>query len=310
MNAATVQSRGVGDLSDLAKRDYLDRVNRAIDHVTANLSAPLRLEDVSRVACFSPFHFHRIFRAIVGETLHDFVKRVRLERAMYLISHTDRSLTDIALSCGFSSSSDFSRQFRQRFGVSPRKFDIEGFRRANREQLFDGTPGGYTLTRLPPAKPDAFTVHMRQLPARRVAYRRIFRPFDPGRVPEATAQLVAWARERDLHRGQWLGYMWDDPAIVPLERCRYDMGLEIPETVVLNGDVSEVRLPPMTVAEVSIAGSVDLEVQVLEWLYTTWLPHSGFAPDDQPRFEAFNGEPYAHGDSYFELRVHLPVVSI
>ena len=296
------------DLSDLAKSDYLDRVNRAIDHITANLPASLRLEDVASVACFSPFHFHRIFRSIVGETLHDFVNRVRLDRAVYLISHTDRSLTDIALSCGFSSSSDFSRKFRQRFGASPRGFDVEELRRANREQFMNGTPGGYTMKQLPPAKPDEFTVHIRQLPARRVAYRRIFRPFEAGRVPEATAQLVAWARERDLHGGQWLGYMWDEPYLVPLAHCRYDMGLEIPETVVLDDGVSEIRFPPMTVAEVSIAGSVDLEVQVLEWLYTTWLPRSGYVPDHQPRFEAFDGEPYAHGDSYFELRVHFPVI--
>ena len=133
---------GVHDLSDLAKRHYLARVNRAIDHITAHLSDPLRLEDVAKVACFSPFHFHRIFRATVGETLHDFVNRARLDRAVYLMSHTDRALTDIALSCGFSSSSDFSRRFRRRFGASPRAFDVEAFRLANREQFMDGTPGG------------------------------------------------------------------------------------------------------------------------------------------------------------------------
>ena len=78
------------DLPDLANLDYVDRVNRAIDHITRNLAEPLQLEDVARVACFSPYHFHRIFRALVGETLHDFVKRVRLERAVFLMSHGGR----------------------------------------------------------------------------------------------------------------------------------------------------------------------------------------------------------------------------
>src|SRR5580692_8768961 len=78
--------------------DYTDRVNRAIDYVTRNLAEPLKLDDVARVACFSPFHFHRIFRAIMGETLHDFVKRTRLERALFLMSFDERrTLTDIAL---------------------------------------------------------------------------------------------------------------------------------------------------------------------------------------------------------------------
>ena len=108
-------------MSDLAKEvssastaDYVNRINRAIDHVIRNLAESLKLEDVARVACFSPFHFHRIFRSLVGETLAQFVKRVRLERALYLLSHREGStLTEIALACGFSSSSDFSRSFRR-----------------------------------------------------------------------------------------------------------------------------------------------------------------------------------------------------
>ena len=102
------------DLSNLAKNEYVVRVNRAIDHILRNLDERLRLDDVAHVACFSPYHFHRIFRALMGETLNAFIKRVRLERAVYLLSFRDgSSLTDIALACGFSSSSDFSRSFRR-----------------------------------------------------------------------------------------------------------------------------------------------------------------------------------------------------
>lgn len=223
----------MGDLSVLAKVDYLDRVNRAIDHITRHLSAPLRLDDVAGVACFSPHHFHRIFRAITGETLHGFVTRVRLERALYLMSHGGRrSLTDIALECGLGSSSDFSRSFRQHFGISPRSFDVERYRRDRRDDMMSALPGGERLTRLPPgANPDGFTVQLRDLQARRVAYLRVFRPYEPGRAREATARLVRWARERALVGGQWLGYQWDDPEIVPLDRCRYDVGVEVPEGV-------------------------------------------------------------------------------
>src|SRR5215475_12286984 len=104
----TLRSWPRADLPVLANVDYVDRINRAIDHITRNLAEPLPLEDVARTASFSPFHFHRIFRALVGETLHAFVKRVRLERALHLMAHRKgASLTDIALACGFSSSSDF-----------------------------------------------------------------------------------------------------------------------------------------------------------------------------------------------------------
>ena len=98
--------------------DYVERVNRAIDHIVRNLAQPLSLEEVSEAACFAPFHFHRVFNALLGETLNQFVKRQRLERALYLISHApNRSLTDVAMDCGFSSSSDFSRSFKRRYGA-------------------------------------------------------------------------------------------------------------------------------------------------------------------------------------------------
>jgi AraC family transcriptional regulator len=105
--------------------DYVERVNRAIDYIVRNLAEPLRLEEVSKAAGFSAFHFHRVFKSLLGETLNQFVKRLRLERALYLMSHaTSRSLTDVALDCGFSSSSDFSRSFKQRYGAAPSAFEL------------------------------------------------------------------------------------------------------------------------------------------------------------------------------------------
>ena len=100
--------------------DYVERVNRAIDHIVRNLAQPLKLEEVSDAAGFSSFHFHRTFKALMGETLNQFVKRQRLERALYLMSHAPRrSLTDVALDCGFASSSDFSRSFKQHIDKGP-----------------------------------------------------------------------------------------------------------------------------------------------------------------------------------------------
>jgi len=273
---------GRNDLPNLANLDYVDRVNRAIDHVTRNLAHPLKLEEVAKVACFSTYHFHRIFRAVVGETLHDFVKRLRLERALYLLSHRDRpALSEVALACGFSSSSDFSHSFRNRFGVSPCAFDVERFRRARRDQMADALPGGHRLAHLPAgSNPDGFTVQLRDLPARRVAYLRVFRPYEGDRVPQATARLLAWARERDLAGGQWLGYQWEDPEIVPLELCRYDVGGEVPDTATVGGEVSETRFPPMKVAEIEIAGPIDLELRALDWLYTTSVDDGYFHRTD------------------------------
>jgi AraC family transcriptional regulator len=290
--------------------DCLGRINRAIDHVTRNLAEPLKLEEVAKVACFSPYHFHRVFRAVVGETLHDFVKRLRLDRALYLMSHGGgRSLTDVALACGFGSSSDFSRSFRDRFGVPPSAFDVEELRTMRRQQMVDALPEGHKLAYRPlDDNPDGFQVRLRELPARRIAYLRVFRPFEGG-VVEAATRLIDWAKARGLEGGQWLGWMWDEPEIVPLEQCRYDVGVEVPEGANLMPDVHEVRFEPMKVAEIYMNGGVDLETRALDWFCGVWLPRSGHVPDHQPGFEAYVGLPFAHGTERFELHLQMPVVA-
>jgi AraC family transcriptional regulator len=291
----------VPDLPNLANLDYVDRVNKAVDYVTHNLAGPLRLEDVARAACFSPFHFHRIFHALMGETLAAFVKRIRLERSVYLLSHrAGARLTEIALACGFSSSSDFSRSFRAHYGVSPRQFDVERVRRSGRDALRAQLP--------PPGNPDGFAATVRNCPARRVAYIRVHRPYEGDGVVRAVARLGEWAEARGLAGGQWLGYQWDDPEIVPLDKCRYDIGVEVPGATIADGDVSITEFPACQVAEIAIAGSVELEMRALQWLYREWLPVSGYAPAHQPMFEAFNGLPFAHGHEHFELRVQIAVV--
>ncbi len=291
--------------------EYVARVNRAIDFIVCNLSGTLRLEDVAREACFSRFHFHRIFQALTGETLNQFVKRLRLERALRFLAHDRRkTLTEIALACGFSSSSDFSRCFKQRFGVPPSVFDLETYRASHREELQDAICDGehrHRLDRLPPGEnPDGFEVELRTLPPRTVAYLRVADSFREGAVPGAARRLVEWAEERGFADGQWLGYMWDDPTVVSLADCRYDVAVEV-DDVVPEGEIGRFEFPRMQVAQVEVRGAIDVEMRALDWLFGTWLPSSGCFPTEQPCFEAWIGRPFAHGLDHFELYAWLPV---
>jgi AraC family transcriptional regulator len=290
---------------------YVERVNLAIDHVVSHLEEPLRLEDVSRAALLSPFHFHRVFQSLVGVTLAEFVKRLRLEKALFMMAYARRpSLSTIALSCGFSSSSDFSRCFRQRFGVPPSAFEIKGWRNARRSELEATAPGTAEqlhVDKLPARNnPDAFRVRVRDLPARTVAYIRIRNPYRGDAVAKAAERLITWAERHALADGQWLGYQWDNPEIARLDDCQYHVAVEA-ERFTPKGEIGRFRFPPMVVAQVSVRGGLDLELRALQWLFGTWLPRSGYVPDDHPCFEAWVGRPFAHGTEHFELHAQLPV---
>src|SRR3954468_282509 len=102
------------------QRSYTARVNRVMDHIDAHLDETLDLQSLARVAQLSPFHFHRLFQSLTGETLADRVRRRRLEVAAgRLLTRTDSTALEIALEVGFNSPETFARAFRAHFGVTP-----------------------------------------------------------------------------------------------------------------------------------------------------------------------------------------------
>ena len=105
-------------------KDYIKRVNTALKYIDLHLASDkLSLENVSRIALFSPFHFHRIFKIIIGETLNAYINRKRLEKASAgLIHKKNCNINELALQSGFSSNSAFTRAFKKFYSVSPSEF--------------------------------------------------------------------------------------------------------------------------------------------------------------------------------------------
>lgn len=105
---------------------YARALQRVIEHVATHLDQALDLETLAAKACLSPFHFHRVFRGMVGETPVELIRRLRMERAAWRLIHTERSVTAIAFDTGYETHEAFTRAFRTCFGTSP-----SGFRARN-----------------------------------------------------------------------------------------------------------------------------------------------------------------------------------
>jgi len=95
------------------------RLLRARDAMDRTYAQPLDIAQLARIAHVSEAHFIRTFRATFGETPHRYLQRRRVERAMFLLRTTDRSVTEICLDVGFASLGTFSRTFRDIVGVTP-----------------------------------------------------------------------------------------------------------------------------------------------------------------------------------------------
>src|SRR5271154_2017922 len=116
----------LGAMNDSAKqttlRFYQERLLCVLVHIQQHLDEPLPLEDLARLACLAPHHFHHVFTGMLGESLGSHVRRLRLERAASRLKLTETPVVQIAFEAGYETHEAFSRAFGKGFGVSPMQF--------------------------------------------------------------------------------------------------------------------------------------------------------------------------------------------
>lgn len=291
-----------------ANSEYSRRIDWVIDHVRENLDRQLRLEELARVACFSEFHFHRIFGAVTGETLKDFTNRLRLEKAARQLRYSDQSLTAIALNCGFSSPATFSRAFRSGYGTPPSQFRKSGVIKKSKIRKALGSGQEYVIPMSAEAKRKAFPVRMIDVPERRVAYIRVTDAFDWDKAIAAFKTMIGWAKAQGIFsRGSLFGMSMDDPDVTPRHLYRYEVCFAASSPFERMEGMSEMKLPAMRYAVTKVSGDIRKVATAWDYLYRSWLITSRYEPEHAPALEVFLDKDNAADWSHFELELCLPV---
>lgn len=283
---------------------YQRRINRVIDHIKEHLAEPLPLEALARVAHFSPFHFHRIFRSLVGEPLHGFVRRLRLEGALFRMRHGPKAtLTQIALANGFASSADFSRAFKQAYGFSPRRYSRDAFRQESKIRQDLLANAGYGFGKQPgPRNPDRFRVRLVEQPARPIAYVRVIGGYDVERIMAGFDRLMTWGKRHGLVPGATLiGMSQDDPEVTPMARYRYDWCLVLPPGISPDREVNVGTIAANRFAVLRCRGDIHKVDRAWQYLFHDWLPGSGQQPVNEPALEVFRRHPLDIGWTTFDI---------
>jgi AraC family transcriptional regulator len=304
-----------------SRLEYEQRVNRVIDHIRAHLGEALALAAIARVAAFSPFHFHRVFRAITGETLFGFIQRLRIEKAAGALGmHPDLSVLGVALDHGFSSAATFARAFRAHFGMSATEWRAGGAERWRTRQ--DRVRKASTPLRKPGKARTAFApetvrrketpmrVQVRALPAFHVAYMRYVGPYGAHGIPALWHRLLRWMEPRGLCTPErtTLGIAYDDPAITAAERCRYDACVVVPADFVADRWVNLTTVPAGRYAVAGFTGTAHEIGAAWDQVFRNWLPGSGYEPDDRACYELYRGDPtVAAATRRFRCELCLPV---
>ena len=102
--------------------DYVKRILKVLIYIEDHIEEEISIEELAKVSCHSPFHFHRIFHMVVGETVYKYVRRLRLEKAASKLRYTEHPITDIAMDTQYDTPSAFTRAFKQTIGHSPRNY--------------------------------------------------------------------------------------------------------------------------------------------------------------------------------------------
>ncbi len=194
--------------------EYVRRVLKVMIYIEENLDEELTMEELSKVACYSPFHFHRIFQAIAGETVHRYVKRLRMQTAAGKLRYTDRSVTEIALDANFETPSAFTKAFKQFMGSSPKNY----------QSLYAAVDiMTQKIKELSMIKPDKIE---KSLPDMHLLFIRRYGNYiqSPWSAWQA---MIGFINEKRLDRSKmrYFGISHDDPQVTSEDKLRYDAAI-------------------------------------------------------------------------------------
>ena len=306
---------------------YAQRMNKVLAHIDAHLDAELDLPTLAAVAHFSPFHFHRVFAAWMGETLGDHLRRRRLDSAaIRLGANRQAAVLEIALAVGFGSGEALARAFRQRFGCTPSEWRENtpqrwlGELEAMRQRGAHRNPG--QALRNPGQAGGGGSVHdeglantetsmnvtIATLPAARIAYLRHIGPYGHAVARFWLQVAMPWIFAHGLDKRPRYGIGRDDPCITAPDKCRYDVGVPVPDDYVAPAPAGIDMLPGGRYAVARFHGTVDDIAGAYTELLRDWLPASGFQADGRPVLEYYPEDArYDPATGMFECDLCLPV---
>ena len=273
------------------------------------------------MAAFSPFHFHRIFFALTGETLFAYIQRQRIEKAAGVLAvSAGTSVLEVALDHGFSSAATFARAFHARFGMSASEWRRGGAERWREPHLRKMSKqigkAGKALGRRGRDTPPRHTreatmgVVVRELAAQHVAYMRYVGPYGPRGIPELWIRLRRWMQTRGLEVASTvrLGVAYDDAGITEAAKCSYDACVVVPEHFAADRWVNLMDVPGGRYAVTAFHGTAHQIEGAWHAVFAEWLPESGYQPDDRACFEIYRGAaPSGPKPSAFRCDLCLPV---
>jgi AraC family transcriptional regulator len=298
---------------------YEVAVQGAALRVIADLDQALDLHTLARRAALSPFHFHRVFRGMLGETPLELHRRLRLERAAWSLLHGDSPVTAIAFAAGYETHESFTRAFRAHYACSPSEFrqsrDSAAPRWAKPVKVNLAARSGIHYQ---PQPSEAVTIRFLQgdqvmdveiktLPERRLATVSHIGPYN--RISEAFARLGELAAKNGLFgpETEMLALYHDDPETTPASELRSDAAVTLSDGVKVPNEMGEIRLSAGRYACMTHMGPYEQLGDAWARLMGEWLPQSGYRMGEGMSYELYRNTPADVPKEELRTELYIPL---
>ncbi len=294
--------------------DYIERINRVIDYIDLNLANDIRLEDLAQIACLSKFHFHRIFYSFTDESLYSFVTRLRTERSAALLLSQNKSITDIAFSCGFNDSATFSRAFKKQFKMSASEWKKKKNSKIHQDYR---NRSSYNIDMNIGQKRvfEPLKVEEKCLDDMHIAYIRHigFYAGDTKLFQSLYKKLMKWAEPAGVvnYPGtKDIVIYHDSIGITENDKLRISVGITIPANTKVTGEIGSLCISRGRYISCRFEVRNDEYGRAWTQVFRNILPQRGLQPDDGYCFELYPSNCYNKEKDTTTVDIYIPIKRI
>ena len=304
---------------DSRTNEYVTRIHKVQDYIEEHAGKSLTTEELASVAGFSKYHFNRIFKSILQESLVQYVNRIRLEQAFFYVAYrTDKNITDIAYEFGFADSAVFSRAFKKHFGISPMVCRKKNSTKC-KEEIFISTYNRPDKTKIWVEKPFPFTgeVRVESLQEQQAVYvrhtgnyRSLAREY--GKLMH---RLFQGAMQQGVYKegeNVILAMYHDNPEISKEEQFRTSLCMTVPshKSVKEDGNVGVMTIEGglYAIGHFEITGKQFEDAW--DYMYQKWLMTSGYVPRNASPFEVYLNDSQKEKSDIIKVDIYMPIEPI
>ncbi|WP_459211511.1 AraC family transcriptional regulator [Aquimarina rhabdastrellae] len=301
-------------MENKTQNDHAGRINKVFEYIDENLNKDLSLKIISEIACFSPFHFHRIFKILTKETLNTYVNRLRIEKSVTDLLYKSSTISEIAFKYGYSDKASYSKSFKKFYGVNPTDFKRQNTSRyapikypKKKDNKAYPTYEKYlsNIDTLLDWLENNAKIEVKKMPKMNLAYISSLGKQHPS---STFNKLIKWVLSKGIlnKKESLLTIYHENLKITEANKIRIQRCLLLEEPLKGEGQIGTTSIEEGK----CVIGSLEISLDEFEKSWAAlfiWLDKNGFKRAERSPFEIYHNKPTEHPENKSIVDICIPI---